>query len=72
MILSIIPLKDDQKLPDPLSITADLTTCSIQHAEQRIKPYTLGGMVLNNKILPLYKLFLTIITSEVIHKNVSG
>jgi len=26
MVLSFIPLKDDQKLPDPLSITANLTT----------------------------------------------
>jgi len=26
MVLSFIPLKDDQKLPDPLSITANFTT----------------------------------------------
>ena len=26
MVLSVIPLKDDQKLPDPLSITDNLTT----------------------------------------------
>jgi len=26
MVLSFIPLKDDQKLPDPLSITVNLIT----------------------------------------------
>ena len=40
MVLSFIPLKDDHTLPDLLSLLI-LQLCSIQHAGQRIKPFSL-------------------------------